>query len=136
MKTFFINEAFEKAVTDYLNNKDKEEGVIYNSFLVVVIRLLINIYGELDIINPYQIRNEKSFDDNLMKFGLTLENVQEFKRLLDGFYRIEKKNISSVRKEVNIYFIEVQKKLIDMFNLKRLNYGLTESDRKDFFDLF
>ena len=135
MKTYFINEAFEKAVTDYLNSKDKKEGLIYNSFLVVVIRLLINIYGELDILNPYQIKSEVAFDDNLMKYGMSKDKVLEFKRLLDGFYRIERKNMSSVKREVNIYFIEVQKMLIDMFNLKRLNFGLTESDRKEFFDL-
>lgn len=135
MKTYFINEAFEKAVTDYLNSKGKKEGVIYNSFLVVVIRLLINIYGELDILNPYQIKSEVAFDDNLMKYGMSKDKVLEFKRLLDGFYRIERKNMSSVKREVNIYFIEVQKMLIDMFNLKRLNFGLTESDRKEFFDL-
>lgn len=135
MKTYFVNEAFEKAVTDYLNSHDKKEGVIYNSFLVVVIRLLINIYGELDIINPYQIKNEQALDDNLMKYGLNKDKVLEFKRLLDGFYRIERKNMSSIKREVNIYFIEVQKMLIDMFNLKRINFGLTESDRKEFFDL-
>lgn len=135
MKTYFVNEAFEKAVTDYLNSRDKKEGVIYNSFLVVVIRLLINIYGELDIINPYQIKNEQALDDNLLKYGLNKDKVLEFKRLLDGFYRIERKNMSSIKREVNIYFIEVQKMLIDMFNLKRINFGLTESDRKEFFDL-
>lgn len=135
MKTYFINEAFEKAVNDYLNSKDKKEGILYNSFLVVVIRLLINIYGELDILNPFYIKSEKSLDDNLMKYGLNKESISEFKRLLDGFYRIEKKNMSSLKKEINIYFIDIQKRIIDMFNLKRLNYGLTESDRKEFFDL-
>lgn len=135
MKTCFINEAFEKAIVDYLNNKEQPEGVMYNSFLVVVIRLLINIYGELDIINPYQIKSEKTFDDNLMKYGLNIEELAEFKRLLDGFYRIEKKNISSIKREENIYFIETQKKIIDMFNLKKFNYGITDDERKEFFDL-
>jgi len=135
VKTYFINEAFEKAVNDYLNSKDKKEGIIYNSFLVVVIRLLINIYGELDILNPFYIKNEVALDDNLMKYGLNKESISEFKRLLDGFYRIEKKNMSSLKKEINIYFIEIQKRIIDMFNLKRLNYGVTEEMRKEFFDL-
>lgn len=135
MKTYFVNEAFEKAVSDYLKSRDNKEGILYNSFLVVVIRLLINIYGELDIINPFQIKSENALDDNLMKFGLEMDGVSEFKRLIDGFYRIEKKNMSSIKKETNIYFIKIQKKLIDMFNLKRINYGLTESDRKEFFDL-
>ncbi len=135
MKTFFVNEAFDKAVEDYLNNKNKKEGVIYNSFLVVVIRLLINIYGELDIINPYQIKSEKALDDNLQKFGASLEQITELKRLIDGFYRIERKNMSSIKREVNVYFIEVQKRIIDLFNLKRLNFGVTDSERKEFFDL-
>lgn len=135
MKEYFINEAFEKAICDYLNSKNKPEGILYNSFLVVVIRLLINIYGELDILNPYYIKSESNFDDNLMKYGLNKESIAEFKRLLDGFYRIERKNMSSIRKEMNIYFIDVQKRIIDMFNLKRLSYGVTEDERKEFFDL-
>jgi len=135
VKTFFINEAFEKAINDYLNSRDKKESVLFNSFLVVVIRMLSNIYGELDIINPYQVKDEHAFNSNLMKYGMKEEGVQEFKRLLDGFYKIERKNMTCLKRESNIYFIEVQKKLIDMFNLKRLNFGLTDSDRKDFFDL-
>ena len=85
MKTYFINEAFDKAVNDYLKSKDKQEGILYNSFLVVVIRILINIYGELDILNPYYMKSETAFDDNLMKYGLNKESISEFKRLLDGF---------------------------------------------------
>lgn len=135
MKTYFINEAFDKAVNDYLKSKDKQEGILYNSFLVVVIRILINIYGELDILNPYYMKSETAFDDNLMKYGLNKESISEFKRLLDGFYRIERKNMASLKKEINIYFIDVQKRLIDMFNLKRLSYGVTEDMRKEFFDL-
>ena len=135
MKTYFVNEAFEKAVNDYLLSKDKESSVLYNSFLVVVIRMLINIYGELDIINPFQIKSETALDSNLSKFGFTKAQIDDFKRLIDGFYRIEKKNMTSIKKETNIYFIEVQKKLIDMFDLKRLSFGITDSEQKEFFDL-
>lgn len=135
MKTYFVNEAIDKALHDYINNSYRKESVIYNSFLVVVIRMLINIYGELDIISPYQTKNESTFTDNLRKYGATSEDIREFIRLVDGFYYIEKKNMSSMNKENNPYFIDVQKKLIDLFNLKRLNYGLSNSDRKEFFDL-
>ena len=132
---YFINEAIDKGITDYLSSKDKEEGILYNSFLVVVIRMLINIYGELDIINPYQVKSETSFDNNLMKYGAKEEVITNFKRLFDGFYKIDKKNSNSVKREENPYFIEVQKILIDLFTLKRVNYGLTENDSKAFFDL-
>lgn len=135
MRPYFINEALNKAINDYLISRDKEESILYNSFLVVVIRMLINIYGELDIINPYQTKNEKAFDDNLMKYGATKEAIDNFKRTLDGYYQIDKRNAHSVRREYNPYFIDVQKLLIDFFTLKRINYGLTSSDSKDFFDL-
>lgn len=135
MKSFFINEAFDKAVNDYLISKDKEEGVLYNSFLVVVIRLLINIYGELDIINPFKVKNEMAFDTNLMKYGAKKEQIDNLKVLLYKYFLIEKRNVQSVKRENNPHFIEVQKCLIDLFNMKRLNFGLQERDSRDFFDL-
>ena len=135
MKSFFINEAFDKAVNDYLISKDKEEGVLYNSFLVVVIRLLINIYGELDIIKPFKVKNEMAFDTNLMKYGAKKEQIDNLKVLVYKYFLIEKRNVQSVKRENNPYFIEVQKCLIDLFNMKRLNFGLQERDSRDFFDL-
>ena len=135
MKPYFINEAFDKGLQDYLVSKNNNEGILYNSFLVVVIRMLINIYGELDVINPYKIKNEYAFDHNLQKYGATKEQIDNLKRLLDGYYVIEKRNLNAVRKEENIYFIEVQKIIIDLYNLKRLNFGVTETESAEFFDL-
>lgn len=135
MKSFFINEAFDKAVNDYLISRDKTEGVLYNSFLVVVIRSLINIYGELDIINPFRVKNELAFDNNLMKYGASKEDIVNLKKLVYEYYVVEKRNAQSIRRESNPYFIEVQKCLIDLFNIKRLNFGLMEGDSHEFFDL-
>ncbi len=135
MEPYFINEAIEKAINDYMNSKDKVESVLYNSFLVVVIRMLISIYGELDIINPYQIKNEDAFKNNLMKYGASKENVDNLFELISNFYLIERRNSLAIKREENIYFISVQKALIDLFTLKRLNFDLTENECKDFFDL-
>ena len=52
MDKVFINEAFTKAINDYLKSSDNIQGVTYNSFLVVVLRSLVSIYSELDIVNP------------------------------------------------------------------------------------
>lgn len=131
----FINEAFEKAINDYLCSKNKPEGILFNSFLVVVIRILVSIYNELDIINPFKLKNEDTFDINLMKYGAKKEKIDSLKRLLGGFYMIDKRNSNSVRREDNIYFVEVQKNLIDLFNCKRFNYGVSEKEAKEFFDL-
>ncbi len=135
MKPYFINEAFDKAINDYLISKDNIDSPLYESFLVVVIRMLINIYGELDILNPFYIKDEEAFTDNLMKYGAKKENIDSLKRLVDGFYQIDKRNKNAVKSEINIYFIEVQKSLIDLFTLKRVNFGLTENESKEFFNL-
>ena len=135
MEPYFINEAFDKAINDYMSSKDKKESVLYNSFLVVVIRMLISIYSELDIINPYQIKNEEILKSNLMKFGASKEEIDNLFELISNYYLIEKRNSLAIKREENTYFISVQKVLIDLFNLKRLNYGLTDNESKDFFDL-
>lgn len=135
MESFFINKAIDKALSDYLLSKDKEESILFNSFLVVVIRILINIYGELDIINPYQMKDELLFDNNLLKYITNKEKLDELKMLLDGFYVIDERNKKAVRREENVYFIDVQKKLIDIFNYKRINYGVTKDEIDDFYNL-
>ena len=99
MESYFINEAIEKAINDYMNSKDKVESVLYNSFLVVVIRMLISIYGELDIINPYQIKNEDAFKNNLMKYGATKEEIDNLFELISNFYLIERRNSLAIKRE-------------------------------------
>ena len=135
MEPYFINGAVEKAINDYMSSKEKKESVLYNSFLVMVIRMLISIYGELDIINPYQTKNIDAFNANLMKFGASKEDIENLYELIADFYLIERRNNLAIKREENTYFISVQKVLIDLFNLKRLNFGLTDNESKEFFDL-
>jgi len=135
VKSFFVNEAFDKAVNDYLISKDKEEGILYNSFLVVVIRMLINIYGELDIVNPFQTKNEDALNDNLMKYGASKEKVDKLKNMLNEFYTLEKKNKQANKREDNSYFIDIQKVLIDLFVFKKNNFGMVARESHEFFDL-
>ena len=135
MEPYFINEAFTQAINDYMSSKDKKEGILYNSFLVVVIRMLINIYSEIDIINPYQLKSEEILINNLMKFGASKEEIDNLFALISNYYLIERRNSLAIKREENTYFIVVQKALIDLFTLKRLNFGLTENESKEFFDL-
>ena len=135
MKSVFINDAFEKAIADYLKSINDVDGKVYNSFLVVVIRILSCIYGELDIINPYYTKNITALNENLTKYGAPQDLIDNFMFMLDMFQKIDERNKNNVVKEENTYFIEVQKKLVDMFILKKNNFGLTDSDSKDFFEL-
>ena len=75
MDKVFINNAFTKAIDDYLKSSDNVQGVMYNSFLVVVIRMLVAIYSELDIINPKIIDDEDLLKENLAKLEIEKDYI-------------------------------------------------------------
>jgi len=118
----FINEVLSKSIEDYLKYKNKPESLEYSSFLVVVIRSLIFIYGELDIINPYITRNETNmggFDVNLTKYGFPLSLVQEFKACFLDFQQE-----CNAMKKPNSAFLKIEKFLIQMYFYKQKTMNL------------
>lgn len=131
----FINEAFTKAVNDYLATKDNGNGIVFNSFLVVFIRLLINIYSELDVINPFTMKSVESLRSNLSKYGYSEININKLLANLQMYYNIEKTNSNIEIKQANPYFVDIQKQLVDMFILKKLNYELSDAEISEFYDL-
>lgn len=135
MNQFFINEAFDKAVNDYLKSADQPQGIVYNSFLVVVARILIIMYSELDILNSLAINDEELLKKNLMRFGYSASSLEIFFSNLQQYYDIEKENETKKIKIKNEYFILVQKDLIDMLIAKKLNFYVTEKEIKEIYDL-
>ena len=89
MDKVFINEAFTKAINDYLKSSDNIQGVTYNSFLVVVLRSLVSIYSELDIVNPKVMDDTELLKDNLSKFGYSKTDVEVFLSNLLNNYCVE-----------------------------------------------
>ena len=135
MERVFINEAFTKAINDYLSSVENPKGVVYNSFLVIVIRLLIVLYSELDIVNPMVINDEELLKNNLAKYGYSKNDLDMFFSDLQVYYDIEKENENKMIKIQNPYFITIQKELIDMLIAKKLNFHLKEKEVQDFYDL-
>ncbi len=135
MEHIFINEAFTKAINDYLKSVEQPKGVVYNSFLVIVIRMLIILYSELDIVNPLVINDEELLKSNLTKYGFSSEKINIFFSELQLYYDIEKEQTNKMIKKSNPYFISVQKLLIDMLIAKKLNFQLREKEVKDFYNL-
>ena len=135
MNQVFINEAFSKAISNYLSSADQPQGILYNSFLVVIIRLLINIYSELDIVNPMVVNDEELLITNLSKYGYEKENIKLFLSKIQLYYDLEKENEHKVVKFKNKYFVDIQKDLIDMFIAKKLNYRITIEETKEFYNL-
>lgn len=135
MDKVFINNAFSKAIYDYQNSCDNIQGIMYNSFLVVVVRMLISIYSELDIINPIMIGDEKLLKENLAKFGYSPDAIMIFLSNLQLFLDIENDNNQKEIKDKNPYFITIQKELVDMFIKKKVNFYITEVEVNEFYDL-
>ena len=123
----FINQAFTNAINLYLENKQSSDSIEFSTFPVMVIRTLILIYGELDIINPFRTNNEDrmgGFDSNLTKFGFS-------KRALTNFKNCFQKCIEN-QTHPNIYFLKVEKYLIDMFFYRKKVINNTEEQIKSF----
>ncbi len=135
MEHVFINEAFNQAINDYLKSVEQPKGVIYNSFLVIVIRMLIVLYSELDIVNPLVINDEDLLKSNLTKYGFSKYQLDIFFSDLQVYYDIEKEQKDKIVKKPNPYFISVQKLLIDMLIAKKLNFQLKEKEVQDFYNL-
>ncbi len=128
--SIFVNEAIDYAIKTYMNNKTEPEGELFNSFLVVVIRALVFIYGELDILNPYRTKNIKGLgglDSNLKKYGLDDTTLEDFKTRLQVFY--QNQNNDEIARE---NFIAIERILVIMFANRAKHVLLTQNDVSDF----
>lgn len=135
MENIFINEAFDNSIKEFINLQKSNNEIIANSFAIMVLKMLSCIYGEIDIINPYIIKNEKSFQKNITKFGYSSEEYIKFINNYLEFYKIEHENKFLSMKKSNPYFVSVQKNLIDMFMIKKKNYKVIDKEEKAFFEL-
>lgn len=131
----FVNKAIEKAIKTYIEAKDKPNSLLYNSFLVVTIRILALIYGKTDILNPYYLGNSGVLFQNLSKYGVEAEVIALFKEDFLAFYEFEIKNEKRKIKLQNPYFKKVLKYLIDMFVAKKRNGKVTFNEEEKFLDL-
>ena len=86
-ENYFINESIDSGISNYSLIKDGKDYDKAHIFEVYVIRCLCKIYGELNILNPYRIKNEYSFKTNLVMYGYTVKEMEEFISLLNEYSR-------------------------------------------------
>lgn len=147
--SIFVNEAFDYAIKTYMDCKTDPEGELFNSFLVVVIRTLVFIYGELDILNPYKTKNIKGLgglDSNLKKYGLNDTELEDFKTKMQVFYQnqsndeIAKNSFVAIERMLILMFAKRSRHILlnneDVEELKKLLYTAktTNSYRKALYD--
>ena len=132
---YFVNIAFEESIKLYLTSLSNKDSLAYNTFPVVVIRLLALIYGKLDIVNPYYLKNSVAFMNNLGKYGVSNSRIALFKDEFQKFYEFEQANSKRKIKQKNPYFVSIQKYLVDMFVPKKKTEDVSLTEEESFLDL-
>ena len=128
----FINTTLDSALENYILLKETKEYSIANDFLIYVIAMLKNIYGEENIIGLYEKGDGNSFTLLLKKYGVDEYYVNKFYDDLDKYYKIFIKNKVNNTNEANPYIIYIQEDLINMLIAK---YFVKKFDIK-YFDKF
>ena len=119
---YFTNTILGKCINSYLNSKNEPDGIEYNSFLTVVVRMLVIIYGELDILTPFKTNDEDLLNLNLTKYGYEYENIVNFKNYLQHY------SLNSSSED----YLKIEKSLIDMFAKKKTTIDLKEEEINEF----
>lgn len=84
---FFVNRAIDAGIENYILKKSNESYDRSHVFELLVVEMLVNIYGEINIINPYKLKDAKSFIKNLQLFGFNSKSVYRFIDLMDDYYK-------------------------------------------------
>lgn len=134
-KYIFINDALNQALVSYVKGKKKIHSAEYNSFLSCVMRMLVIIYGEEDILKSYKTKDFNLFDSTLAKYGYSLDNVDKFKAFMNNFYKIDMGQKDRVVKKKNKFFNAIQKLLIDMMVTKNSVGEINLEELVDFYNL-
>lgn len=131
MTDYFINEFLENGIKNYLLLRADKEYAKEHMFEIYIIRALVKIYGEINIINPYKIHSENSFKCNLLMYGFS---EKEMNTLFNYFSDYENW-LSSENVTKTDLTTKIEKILVDMILFKSRKHVITEEEM-EFFDAF
>lgn len=132
MNNIFINEFINNGINAYLLKRQGKDYSLAHIFELSVIEVLIRIYGEINIVNPYKTGSEKSLRDNFKIFGLTNEEYYKFIGYLNDYNDW----LNSMSREKNDTIKEIELLLIRMILLKNINIKATKDDIEVYDNLF
>ena len=127
---YFINEAINQAINDYLVYKNSQNKNW--NFLLYVIEVLTYIYDEADIINPFMTKEENVFKKNLLKYGVDKRIIDKLLDDINKFYIKDQQNRINGETRKNYFFTYVQEDLIDLFIAKFKNSKLADVELENF----
>lgn len=111
----FISEIFEDSLAKYIAIEKKGILGLSNDIYINIIKCLVFIYGDLDLINPSITKDSKALIENMTKYGCSKDEITEF---FDYFNKYDLFNVA--------------KKLIDMYVYKQKILCLDDNNKKEF----
>lgn len=132
MNNIFINDSISNGISNYILIKNGKDYDKVHIFEVYVIRCLCKIYGDINILNPYRIDNENSFKSNLIMYGLRVNEMEEFIKLMDDYSKWlnSEKNVGKTDLTSKIEII-----LINMI-IERNKVNKFSEEELEFFDKY
>lgn len=130
----FISHSINDSINNYINYKEKEYTKEFNSFECSIFRMLLIIYGE-ELLTAYNEKNPDKFDKIIMKYGLEVEKLDEFKINFEKYYKMKKQHEDKAIKKKNKFFNLVQKNIIDMMIEKNKKEQVNKDNLEDFYNL-
>ena len=115
----FVNKSLTESITKYISYNN---NLTPNDFFTNVIITLANIYGKTDIINPFNLKDTKAFQVNLLKYNLEEYKLNKFYNDLENYYNTND----------NEYIDYILEDLIDMFITKYTNMNLNTNELDNF----
>ena len=132
LMNIFVNESITNGIKNYLAKKNGTLYDISHVFEYEIINLLIKLYGEINIINPYIVNNETSFKSNLMLYGAKEEEITKLIDLLNTY----NKWLSSTSREKNSIIEEIFTILIKLVTYKALETNMDNGEMAYFKSFF
>lgn len=120
----FVNDAINNGINNYLSKINGRNIKNLYIFELNVIEVLIKIYDEINIINPFKLNDEKSFKENLKLYGLNDKEYNSFVRLMNRY----NKWLNSTISQKNDIIKNINSILIKMILLRQSRTKFTEED--------
>ena len=130
--TDFINSSIQSGIEAYIS---KNEGNGYNKvhiFEFWIVKILVKIYGEADIINPFKLRSADAFKKNLSMYGLKTKDLEKFLKLLEEYNTWLNSSVLVPKTDVPI---KIEQILITMILLKG-TYQKISKEEIEFYNSF
>lgn len=128
----FINEAITNGIIAYIDKNNNGTYAKAHIFELRIIEFLIKLYGKTDILNPYTIRSEDSFKNNLMVYGATSEEINKLISLLKEYNNW----LNSTTREKSTLIKELFNILSGLVILKNNSVVISSEEMKFYEDFF